>query len=205
MPTVLSCGPRAVLLEFASLDEVISADAVLSASDLVAGGRVLELVPAARTILVVHDGTLTGADATDVLATATAVEHRRPAGDVVEIGVHYDGADLAEVAGATGLSVDEVVARHSSGLYTCAFCGFMPGFSYLQGLDEVLWLPRRATPRTRVPAGSVAIAAGFSAVYPSDSPGGWHLLGRTDVRLWDPEAPIPALLPPGTRVRFVPR
>jgi KipI family sensor histidine kinase inhibitor len=83
------------------------------------------------------------------------------------------------------------------------FCGFAPGFAYLTGLDEALWLPRRSTPRTRVPAGSVAIASEYSAVYPGASPGGWHLLGTTSAQVWDPDRVRPALLEPGTKVRFV--
>jgi KipI family sensor histidine kinase inhibitor len=99
--------------------------------------------------------------------------------------------------------VDDVIERHQAPTYACAFCGFAPGFAYLTGLDAALHLPRRPTPRTRVPAGSVAIAAEYSAVYPSVSPGGWHLIGRTDATLWDVERPLPAAIVPGTRVRFV--
>jgi KipI family sensor histidine kinase inhibitor len=127
------------------------------------------------------------------------------AGDDVELTVDYDGADLDDVAAATGLTTGEVVELHASGRYTCAFCGFAPGFGYLTGLDERLHLPRRASPRTAVRAGAVAIAAGYSAVYPSPSPGGWHLIGRTDARMWDHRRAHPALLRPGTTVRFVPR
>jgi KipI family sensor histidine kinase inhibitor len=116
--------------------------------------------------------------------------------------VRYDGADLGAVAAATGLAVDDVIARHTSASYTVAFCGFMPGFSYLVGVDARLQLPRRATPRTAVPGGAVAIASEFTAIYPSASPGGWHLLGITDAVLWDESREVPALLPPGTRVRF---
>ncbi len=106
------------------------------------------------------------------------------------------------VAEATGLAVDEVIDRHVIGEYSVAFCGFSPGFAYMTGLDPVLHLDRRDTPRTRVPAGSVAIAADYTSVYPSPSPGGWHLLGRTDAALWDTERPEPALLAPGTTVRL---
>ncbi len=115
----------------------------------------------------------------------------------------YDGEDLDDVARATGLDRDEVIARHTGSSFRVDFCGFAPGFAYLRGLDEALWLPRRSTPRTRVPAGSVAIADVYSAVYPGVSPGGWHLLGTTSTRVWDVDRDPPALLEPGTEVRFV--
>ena len=98
-----------------------------------------------------------------------------------------------------------MIALHSGADYTVAFCGFMPGFAYMTGLPAALHLPRRATPRERVPVGAVAIAAEYAGVYPRESPGGWHLLGRTDAVLWDDGREPPALLPPGTRVRFRPR
>jgi KipI family sensor histidine kinase inhibitor len=120
----------------------------------------------------------------------------------VTIPVHYDGPDLAEVADAVGLGADEVVALHCGGSYVVRFCGFAPGFAYLDGLDERLHVPRRSDPRTSVPGGAVGIAGAFTGVYPRSSPGGWQLLGRTDVPLWDPAAPEPALLAPGTVVRF---
>jgi KipI family sensor histidine kinase inhibitor len=118
--------------------------------------------------------------------------------------VRYDGDDLADVAVAAGLSVADVIALHSGAEYRVAFCGFMPGFSYLVGLHPRLQLPRRATPRTRVPAGSVAIADAFTGVYPRQSPGGWHLLGYTDLTMWDDRRTPAATLPPGAVVRFVP-
>ena len=116
----------------------------------------------------------------------------------------YDGADLAEVAEETGFSPDEVIARHSGRDYLVGWLGFSPGFGYLTGLDPALHVARRATPRTSVPAGSVAIAGPLAAVYPSASPGGWRLLGRTSVRLWDERREPPAALAPGQRVRFRP-
>jgi len=121
----------------------------------------------------------------------------------LEIEMVYDGQDLEIVATACGMSVEEVIHRHLSSEFVAAFCGFAPGFAYLSGLDPLLHLPRRETPRTRVPAGSVSIAAMYSAVYPSPSPGGWHLLGTTDATLWNVESDPPALIEPGRRVRFV--
>jgi len=114
----------------------------------------------------------------------------------------YDGADLGEVADGTGLTVEEVIARHVAGGYRVEFCGFSPGFGYLSGLDPALHLPRRHTPRTRVPAGAVAIAAGYSAVYPTVSPGGWHVIGTTTATLWNTDADPPAAMWPGRSVRF---
>ncbi|RYD25598.1 MAG: 5-oxoprolinase subunit PxpB, partial [Verrucomicrobiaceae bacterium] len=128
-------------------------------------------------------------------------EARVPDGVEKRIPVCYDGPDLEEVAAATGLSRDEVIWLHGSAVYTVAAVGFSPGFPYLTGLPEKLHLPRRSTPRTCVEAGSVAIAGGQAGIYPSASPGGWHVLGRTGETLFDPDAALPALLRPGDRVR----
>ena len=117
--------------------------------------------------------------------------------------MRYDGADLAEVAAMTGLDPAEVVRAHTSTLWRVAFGGFVPGFGYLVGGDPRLHVPRRESPRTRVPAGSVALAGEFTGVYPRASPGGWQLIGTTDAVLWDPDRSPPAVLTPGTRVRFV--
>jgi KipI family sensor histidine kinase inhibitor len=121
---------------------------------------------------------------------------------LVEIPVTYDGADLAEVAELTGLTPAEVAARHAAAEYTVAFCGFSPGFGYLTGGDPALDVPRLATPRTKVPAGSVAIAEAFTGVYPRELPGGWRILGTTTAVLWDLDRDPPGLFVPGTRVRF---
>jgi KipI family sensor histidine kinase inhibitor len=169
---------------------------------------VVEVVPGAETVLVV----VRGADVVDTVADWVAglegAVARTGASDgfdrTVVLDSVYDGDDLDAVADAAGLSVDEVVEIHSGGTYRCDFCGFAPGFAYLSGLDRRLQLPRRATPRTSVPAGSVAIAGPYTAAYPSASPGGWHLLGRTDATLWDLGADPPALITPGTTVRFRP-
>ncbi|WP_377323398.1 allophanate hydrolase subunit 1 [Pimelobacter simplex] len=119
------------------------------------------------------------------------------------MAVVYDGPDLAEVAGQTGLSEAEVVAAHTATPWRVAFGGFAPGFAYLVGGDPRLRVPRRAEPRTTVPAGSVGLAGEFSGVYPRASPGGWQLIGRTDVVLWDLDREPPALLAAGATVRFV--
>jgi KipI family sensor histidine kinase inhibitor len=194
---VIPYGPRALLVEYETLDEVIGAAAALRATRR---DDIVDLVPAARTILV----TTTGRTVDEVerwLLTTPPVSTNVPS-ELVTIDVRYDGADLAAVAAQCDVSTDALIALHSGATYTCAFCGFLPGFSYLVGLDPRLQLPRRTTPRTRVPAGSVAIAAEFTAVYPSASPGGWHLLGTTDAAMWDDDRDPPALVPPGARVRF---
>lgn len=195
---LLAYGPRAVLAEFDSLAEVMAAAAAWRAAVL---PGVVDVVPAARTVLVMHDAALDR----EWLRQPIPAAEVAAVGDTVTIDVVYDGEDLATVAAALELSIDDVVRLHSAVQYEVAFCGFMPGFSYLIGLDRRLMLPRRDTPRTRVPAGSVAIAAEFSAVYPRESPGGWHLLGRTDAPMWVDDREPPALLPPGTRVKFRPR
>ncbi|WP_371811231.1 allophanate hydrolase subunit 1 [Aeromicrobium sp. CFBP 8757] len=188
---VLPCGDRAVLLDCGSLDEARGWFAALD-------GRA-EVVLGARTVLVRGEPAwcrdLVGA------TTPRTVDDVAPA--TVEIPVTYDGADLADVAELTGLTVDEVVAAHTGSPWTVAFGGFAPGFSYLVGGDDRLHVPRRPSPRTSVPAGSVGLAGEFSGVYPRESPGGWQLIGRTDVVLWDVDRRPPALLQPGARVRFV--
>lgn len=162
---------------------------------------VVDVVPAETTV-VVRCHRAAGAAIGDLLDRIALDGESPPAAPPVEIGVVYDGPDLAWVADAIGSSIDDVVDLHRNGRYTAAFCGFSPGFAYLTGLDDRLVLPRRERPRTTVAAGSVAIAAGYSAVYPSASPGGWHLLGRTDTRMWDLDRDPPALLVPGTPVTF---
>ena len=128
------------------------------------------------------------------------------ASHTLEIPVRYGGAfgeDLDAAAAELGIAADTVIARHGAALYTVAMVGFAPGFPYLSGLDPSLALPRLATPRTRVPAGSVAIGGAQTGIYPRESPGGWRLLGRTPLRLFDPQRASPSLLAPGDRVRFV--
>ena len=196
-------GERALLVDLPDLDAVhVLADLLAATGD----PRILDVVPAAETLLVVvaEPGDLAGvAEVVAGLDTSTSTEHHELA-EPVRIPVRYDGADLDAVAEATGLTRAGVVERHAGPVYSVDFMGFLPGFAYLSGLDPVLHLPRLETPRTRVPAGSVAIAGERCAVYPRESPGGWRLLGHTDVVMFDLAADPPALLRAGLRVRFEP-
>ncbi|WP_320782086.1 allophanate hydrolase subunit 1 [Streptomyces sp. CRN 30] len=162
-----------------------------------------EIVPGARTVLL--DGVRDPEALARRLAEWDAPARTAGDGDAVEIPVRYDGPDLADVAALWGIAPEEVAARHSSYTYRVAFCGFAPGFGYLTGMPADLHVPRRATPRTRVPAGALALAGPYSAVYPRATPGGWHLIGTMPdpAPLWDLGREQPALLTPGTRVRFV--
>jgi KipI family sensor histidine kinase inhibitor len=199
---LLPYGDRAVLVELGSTPEAVAYAAALRASGPAAVG---EIVPAARTVLVVASDGVAVADLRRVLAGVSPEPDVVRADDspLVEVPVTYDGDDLADVAELTGLSVDDVVAAHTGQTWRVAFGGFAPGFGYLIGEDERLHVPRRAEARTRVPAGAVGLAGEYSGIYPSASPGGWQLIGRTDVTLWDLERDPPALLSPGVRVRFV--
>ncbi|MDA2804962.1 5-oxoprolinase subunit B family protein [Nocardiopsis suaedae] len=198
---VLTCGDSGVLVEVADLGEALALQAALG-EDPVPG--VVETVPAARTVLLRVAPDAPGG----ARAAAEAVRRLRPRpgalpqGGEVEIEVQYDGEDLGEVAEITGMTERGVVRAHTAARWTVAFGGFAPGFGYLVGDDRRLDVPRRGESRTRVPAGSVALAGGFGGVYPRSSPGGWRLLGRTDAVVWDLDRDPPGLLVPGTRVRF---
>jgi KipI family sensor histidine kinase inhibitor len=202
---ILRYGERALLLEVGSH---LVADYVAALEHLELS-EITGIVPAAQTILVQLRS------ASDVGSIQYRLADLQPidVGDIdvgeVRIDVDYDGPDLAWVAEQTGLSPDDVVALHSAAIYRVQFCGFSPGYGYLSGLDPLLQLPRRDSPRTSVPAGSVAIADAYSCVYPSSSPGGWHILGSTDAVLFDPDrfdiGESPALFQPGLTVRFFAR
>ncbi|MCW2131196.1 carboxyltransferase domain-containing protein [Arthrobacter sp. VKM Ac-2550] len=194
-------GTRALLVELSSLDSVLALHAHLLGSPL--PGQI-DVLAAASTVLIKCD---TRAHALKARAAVERLElgaAPEASGEIVEIPVNYDGEDLAEVARLTGLSPEGVVNAHTGQLWTAAFGGFAPGFAYLVGEDHVLDVPRRDTPRTAVPAGAVALAGGYSAVYPRKSPGGWQLIGHTSTVMWDLDRGNPALIRPQDRVRFVP-
>lgn len=206
---ILDYGDRALLLEFDGTAEVLAWNDALRAADLLG---VVDIVPAARTILVklsgpqylaptrqrLHQVQLSEDALADSVAPADGTRHP----DVAVIDVNYDGEDLDEVAELTGLLTEEIVAAHTGKLWRVGFSGFAPGFAYLVGGDERLAVPRRTDPRTRVPAGAVGLAGVFSGVYPRESPGGWQLIGRTSAALWDVDRDKPALLTPGMWVQF---
>jgi KipI family sensor histidine kinase inhibitor len=199
----LRAGQTAVLIEADDLEHVVGLHAALR-RDPPTG--VVDLIPAARTLLIVFDASVATADGVVADVRRRGIDPTAaPEGPLVEMPVRYDGEDLREVAERTGLSEGEVVARHVEPEYRVAFCGFAPGFAYITGGDPALRVARRSSPRTRVPAGSVGLADEFTGVYPREMPGGWQLIGRTDAVLWDLGRESPALLPPGTRVRFVDR
>lgn len=192
----LPVGPHALLVE---LDDADAARALAAWARRVRVDAV-DVVPAARTVLL--DGVADLDRARERLRSWDP--HDAPAdGELVEIPVRYDGPDLAFVAEHWAMDEESVVAAHGEIEFVASFCGFAPGFSYLAGLPDHRSVPRLDSPRSRVPAGSVGLAGSWCGVYPTESPGGWRILGSTDVVLWDPHRPEPALLPPGTRVRFV--
>jgi len=198
---VLPSGSTALLVELDDLDEVLALYATLSEN--VPNG-VLDLVPAARTLLVVTDPTVTS-----LASVEQAVRSTRPRADLlarrelVEVPVTYDGEDIAEAATQLDCDPAELVRRHTDAEWTVAFCGFIPGFGYLTSPAWTSEMPRRPSPRKRVPPGAVALAGEFSGVYPRESPGGWQLIGRTTLTMFNPVRDPAAILRPGVRVRFV--
>ncbi|MFF1837729.1 allophanate hydrolase subunit 1 [Streptomyces sp. NPDC058231] len=206
---VLPAGQDALLVELATGEhaEAFHAELLRRRAD----GElpaVREIVPGARTVLLegLPDRSPQGRDRfARELASWRIPPLRHGTGEAVEIPVVYDGPDLADVAAVWGVGADEVPGIHAGTEFRVAFCGFAPGFGYLTGLPGHLQVPRRATPRTRVPAGAVALAGPYTGVYPRPSPGGWQIIGRMPrpQELWDPAREPAALLGPGARVRFV--
>jgi KipI family sensor histidine kinase inhibitor len=200
--TVLDYGDQALLLQFDSTTDVLAWAAALREAAL---PGVLDIVPASHTVLLKLEGPRhqsairrrlrTLQVAPDMVATA-------PPEHPVAIDVVYDGADLAEVADRTGLTTAQVINAHTATPWQVGFGGFAPGFAYLVGGDPRLAVPRRSEPRSSVPAGAVGLAGEFTGIYPRRSPGGWQLIGHTDVVMWDIDRPNPALLTPGMWVQF---
>lgn len=192
-------GDRALLVQLDEPSEVAALGLALERAPL--AGQV-DLVPAAGTVLVVLDRQPTELDVAALRRLSPAPRPPAGAALLVELPVVFDGPDLAEVAGLTGRSVPDLVRALTGIELTVAFGGFAPGFGYLTGLPAELHVPRRGTPRTRVPAGAVGLAGPYAGAYPQESPGGWQLVGRTEAVLFDVDRDPPALLRPGVRVRF---
>jgi inhibitor of KinA len=217
-PRLLDVGDGAVTVEFGDriAPELVACVAALEAAVDAARARgelpgVVETMPTFRSLTVIYDALATcRADIDTVLLRLLSDSDVAPAASARrwKLPVCYGGtfgADLSDVAAATGLAADEVIALHAATEFRVAMIGFMPGFPFLGGLPAALKMPRRREPRVRVPAGSVAITGPLSAVYPWESPGGWQLIGRCPVPLFDPSAAeAPSLLMPGDIVRFEP-
>jgi len=211
IPRLLPYGDRALLLELPDTSQAVDLASAARTGPL--ADLVDDVVPGARSVLLVAR---TGVSVSELRARIEKgivpdEKQVKSAGSpafrqglsTVEIPVAYGGPDLAEVARLTGLGEDGVVAAHTGTTWRVAFGGFAPGFAYLIGGDRRLEVPRRDSPRTRVPAGAVGLAGEFSGVYPRESPGGWQLIGRTDQSMWDLDRDPPALLAAGVTVRFV--
>ena len=210
MPSILPLGDSAITVSFGEgISEELSGRVVQQAARIcaVAITGVTDVVPAYAALAVSYDPlAISFADLSDRLrAIFEESAGRQETGieSVVHtIPVTYDGEDLAEVTHRTGLTTDDVIRIHSEREYRVYVMGFAPGFAYLGTLDERLALPRRDSPRKRVPPGSVAIAERQTGIYPSPTPGGWHLIGTTSEKLFDPTRENPSLLKVGDRVKF---
>ncbi|MFF1496824.1 allophanate hydrolase subunit 1 [Streptomyces sp. NPDC058304] len=197
----LVVGGESLLIELDSAAEVAALHAeLLRRRDAGELSGVRDVVPAARTVLL--DGVREPRALAERIARWEVPPLAETEGPLVTVPVRYDGPDLAEAARLWGVAEREVAGIVGGTVFRVAFCGFAPGFGYLTGLPERYHLPRRATPRTAVPAGSLALAGEYAGVYPRSSPGGWQLIGTTDAVLWDPERQPAALFAPGVRVRF---
>ncbi len=202
-------GERALLRAFPDPVPESNVRALALASRIEAGRftGVVDLVPGARSLLVMLDGEAEPTAELLAMLDEPGEAATSDPGEMHEILVRYggeDGPDLAAVATHSGLSEAHVIAMHSGATYTVGFIGFSPGFPYLLGMPEALAMPRLETPRTRIPAGSVGIGGAYTGVYPQATPGGWRLIGRTDQVLFDPSRVPPAVLSPGATVRLIP-
>ena len=203
LPRIRRAGEHALLLEFPELADAVAMRAALEQTPI---PGVTDAVSGARTVMIRFDPKVTGRAAVEAAVVALEVPAGLDAaahGAPVEIPVVYDGPDLAETARLLGLSPEALVAEHTRRPWVCAFGGFAPGFGYLASEGWGRAVPRLESPRTRVPAGAVGLAGEFSGVYPRESPGGWRLIGRTELALWDLDRTPPALLTAGTAVRFI--
>lgn len=196
----MRCGDIGILIELATLEDVLALHADLDTRPI---PGMMDLVPALQTLLVKFDPKVTTPEQVrDNIKARSPRRAQQQNGEVLTVRVRYDGEDLAMASSLLGVSTAETVRRHTGQVWTVAFVGFSPGFGYLVGDTGGLHVPRRANPRTRVPSGAVALAGDFTGIYPRESPGGWQIVGHTDLKAWDLDRDSPALLTPGTRVCF---
>lgn len=189
------------LVELDSLDEVLALHQSLLAKPIAA---ISELIPAARTLFIYFDRRMQSAKEIAMeLRQRDLTRGETTAGNLITIPVSYDGEDLDFVAQHLDITTDEVIRRHTQSRYQVAFTGFAPGFAYMVNGESQLHVPRRSSPRVKIPQGAVALAGEFSGIYPKDSPGGWQLIGHTNVAMWDLTRSVPALLQPGDEVQFI--
>ncbi|KES19305.1 Allophanate hydrolase subunit 2 [Gilliamella apicola SCGC AB-598-B02] len=192
----------AIMVELSSLEQTMALTDQLQNN--LAFWKIEEIIPAARTVLIRFNPILTDADTlAKNICALDLTSGSIPSGELIIISVNYNGEDLAYVADHLGITVSEVINRHTNNEYQVAFCGFAPGFAYMISNHAQLNVPRRQSPRVRIPAGSVALAGEFSSVYPQAGPGGWQLIGITESAVWDINRDNPALFKPGSRVHFV--
>ncbi|TSD40401.1 allophanate hydrolase subunit 1 [Rhodococcus sp. KBS0724] len=204
-PRLLTAGKSSILVETDSPTETLGLVEQLRRCP---PSGMIDFLPAETTVMIFArpdaDMSALRSEIGRLSLTSTSILEHAQSDDVVIVPVHYDGEDLAELAHITGLSVRDIIARHTDELWRCSFIGFAPGFSYLSPTSATPWtIPRREQARPSVPPGSVALASRYCAVYPRSSPGGWQLIGRTDMQMWDIDNDPPALVQPGRVVRFV--
>jgi KipI family sensor histidine kinase inhibitor len=210
-PLVLPLGESALTIRLGDVASVENSERAAALAEVIRQGKidgVREVVSAVASVTVFYDaqnenGETRSAMLRDFVAHLPSMTVSTAAFATHTIPTRYDGADLDEVAARVGLSRDEVIRRHVTGEYHVLAIGFLPGWAYLGPLDASLSLPRRSTPRTRIPAGAVAIMGAQTGIYPRVSPGGWNLIGSTDVVLFDANRSRPALFHAGDRVRFI--
>jgi len=203
LPRIRRAGEHALLLEFPELADAVAMRAALERAPI---PGVTDAVSGARTVMIRFDPKVTSRAAVEAAVLALEVPAGLGAagqGEPVEIPVVYDGPDLPETARLLGLSPESLVDEHTRHAWVCAFGGFAPGFGYLASEGWMRTVPRLDSPRTRVPAGAVGLAGEFSGVYPRESPGGWRIIGHTDLAMWDLARTPPALLTAGNAVRFI--
>jgi KipI family sensor histidine kinase inhibitor len=205
-PTILSAGERAVQVEFETAVDVVAFTGQLHAAS---PPQVIDVVPTELAVMIFAADGVTTSDLRQVITDCFIAlgrdegDERPTPSEIITIGVYYDGPDLDDLADISGLCRSEIIELHTEVTWTCSFIGFAPGFGYLSCPDHRVDAPRRAQSRPQVPCGTIGLARRYSANYPRSSPGGWQLIGSTDIPVWDPEATPPALLSAGTRVRFI--